>query len=83
MKWLGPYRVIESIRDGSTYVLKNLFNEIVIERAADKIKPFHGDEQYLLNMQEHTETVPDTVSEGVRTRGARNIVPPSRLIEEI
>ena len=64
-------------------MLKNIFNETVVERAANKIKPFHGDEEWLLNMKEHSESVPDIVTEGVRTRGARNIVPPSRLIEEI
>ena len=82
-KWQGPYRVIESVRDGSTYVLKNVFNDTIIERAANKIKPFIGDENWLLTMQEHAENVPDVVPEGVRTRGARNIVPPARLIEEI
>ena len=83
VKWLGPYKVIEVIREGSTYILKNLFNDSMLERAANKVKPFYGKEEWLVKMQEHSETVPDIVPEGIRTRGARNIVPPSRLIEEI
>lgn len=83
VKWLGPYKVVEVVRDGSTYLLKNVFNDNLIERAANKVKPYYGDEQWLINMQEHSENVPDIITEGIRTRGARNIVPPSRLIEEI
>ena len=83
VKWLGPYKVLEKIRDGSAYIVKNVFTDAVVERAANKLKPFHGEEEWLISMQEHSENVPDVVTEGVRTRGARNIVPPSRLIEEI
>lgn len=83
IKWLGPYKVVQSVRNGATYVLKNVFDDTVIERAANKIKPFVGDEQWLLHMQQHEENVPDVVNLGTRTRGARNIVPPARLIEQI
>ncbi|XP_066968110.1 uncharacterized protein [Macrobrachium rosenbergii] len=31
VKWLGPYRVIEVVQDGSTYVLKNLFDDTIVE----------------------------------------------------
>ena len=81
IRWIGPYRVLECVRGGSTYVLKNVFDDTIIERAANKVKPFYGTEQWITSMQEHSENVPDIVSGGVRTRGARNIIPPKRFIE--
>ena len=83
VKWLGPYRVLESIRNGAVYRLENCLDQTVIERAANKVKPYFGSETWISQLQEHSENVPDVVLEGIRTRGARNIVPPSRLIEEI
>ena len=83
IKWCGPFKVTECVRNGSAYVLKNVFDETIIERTANKIKPFVGDEEWITTMQEHSENVPDIVDMSVQRRGARNIVPPARLIEEI
>ncbi len=44
VKWLGPYRVIEVIRDGGVYLLENLFTHQAVQRATDKIKPYHSEE---------------------------------------
>ena len=83
-KWCGPYRVIKVLRNGAKYELCNLFTQAIIERAAEKVKPFVGQEQWLIEMEEMQEIPPDVVDDWVlETRGARNVVPPSRLIEEI
>ena len=83
IQWLGPFKVIECVRNDSTYVLKNVFDATIIKRAANKIKPFVGAEEWITTMQEHSESVPDIVDMSVRRRGAWNIVPPTHLIEEI
>ncbi len=78
-KWIGPYRVSEVIPDGSGYRLVNVFDQSVIHRAADKVKPYHDDEQWLIEQQEvfmPEETVPEPVQPRVRR-------PPPRLIEEM
>lgn len=77
-KWLGPYKVTEVIRDGGSYRLKNVFDQRVIQRAAEKIKPYCGEEQWLLMPQE--VVVPENdFSEHLPPRQR---VPPRRLIEE-
>ena len=50
IKWLGPFKVTECVRNGSAYVLKNVFDETIIECAANKIKPFVGDEEWITTM---------------------------------
>ena len=37
-KCIGPYRVVECIRDGSAYRLINVFDGVEVQRAADKVK---------------------------------------------
>ena len=57
----------------------NVFDRSEIQRAADKVKPYHGDEQWLTEPQEvfvPEETVPEPVQPRVRR-------PPPRLIEEM
>ncbi len=53
-KWRGPYRVVEVIRDGSAYILQNIFDGKEIQRAAEKVKvkPYFGSEEWLMGMQE-------------------------------
>ncbi len=74
-KWIGPYRVSEIIRDGSAYRLVNVFNQLEIQRAADKVKPYHGHEQWLTELQE--VFVPEVPVQPCVCR------PPPRLIEEM
>ena len=82
-KWIGPYRVTEVVRGGAKYRLVNLFDDTVLERAADKVKPYVGQEEWLIEPQALQSLGSDVEDPGLRTRGARNIVPPSRWIEEI
>ena len=78
-KWIGPYRVIESIRDGSAYRLKNVFDDSEIQRAAEKVKPYVGEEQWLDRPQELY--IPEVVEP--EPRPVRERRPPPRLIEEM
>ncbi len=39
VKWVGPYKVKEVILNGGAYRLENVFHEVRIQRAADKVKP--------------------------------------------
>ena len=79
-RWLGPYRVIQVLRGGATYTVENPFDGSVLERAADKLKRFRGEESYLTRPSEYSEKVPDV---DLGRRGTRNRAPPTRLIEEM
>lgn len=77
-KWDGPYRVVEKLLEGSVYVVENVFTGKRIQRAADKVKPYHGSEEWLLEPQDSVFE-PDPVDEQLPPRQRR---PPRRLIEE-
>ena len=47
-KWAGPYKTIEIIRDGGVYLLENVFTGQKVQRAAEKVKPYVGKEEWLL-----------------------------------
>ncbi len=51
-KWLGPYRVIEVIRDGSAYLLENVFTSQQCQGAEDKVKPYYNEEEWIPEPQE-------------------------------
>ena len=78
-RWLGPYRVTECIRNGSAYRLKNVFSEAEIQRAADKVKPYVGEEHWLTQSQE--VVVPEYVEPDPIPPRVRR--PPRRLIQEM
>ena len=81
LKWIGPYKVTKVALGGVSYELKNVFNGTIINRAADKIRPYIGEEQYLLEMGEIV--IPsDDEEEMEEPRGARPRRPPRRYIEE-
>ena len=80
-KWAGPFKVKKKIRNGAKYELENLFTQQMLERSADKIKPFRGKEEWLTDMLEVPE--PELEMNGTLRRGGRDIQPPARLIEEI
>ena len=78
VKWNGPYRVVEVLRDGGGYLVKDPFTGHQLQRAAEKVKPFYGSEEYVVEPQDtvfqadvETEVLPPRV----RNR-------PKRLIEE-
>ncbi len=80
VKWLGPFKVIEVVRDGSAYILENMFTAQKCQRAADKVKPYCGEEEFVLDPRE--VIVPeneDTEPEPLPPRVQR---PPRRCIEE-
>ena len=80
-RWLGPYRVVEVVRGGSAYVVENLFTGQLVQRAAEKIKPYVGQAQWLCELDERV-VVPEEdecVSERLPARVRR---PPRRRIEE-
>ena len=80
VKWTGPYKVIEKVRDGAKYVLRNLFNDNTIERAAEKVKPYWGKEEWIVELAEHMEVEPDIESEDLLVRRR---APLRRLIDEM
>ena len=78
VRWNGPYQVVEVLRHGGGYVVKDPFTGKQVQRAAEKVKPFYGEEQYLVEPQDtvfqadlETEVLPP------RTRH-----PPKRYIED-
>ncbi|KAG0700809.1 hypothetical protein GWK47_025451 [Chionoecetes opilio] len=78
VKWDGIYRVVEVRLSGSVYVLKNIFTEKEVQRAAEQVKPYHGSEEWLVEPVERV-LQPDPVDEQLAPRVRR---PPRRLIEE-
>ncbi len=42
VKWVGPCKVKEVLRNGGAYRLENVFDGVGIQRAADKVKPYIG-----------------------------------------
>ena len=44
-KWASPYKPLEVIRDGGTYLLENIFTSEKVQREAEKIKPYIDKEQ--------------------------------------
>ncbi len=76
MKWKGPYRVVEVLRNGGAYVLTNVFTGQEIQRAAEKVKLYNGSEKWLVGAQEIN--FPEEEDEPVPPRVRR---PPCTLIE--
>ncbi len=52
VKWVGPYKVKEVLRDGGAYRLENVFEGTRVQRAADKIKPYIEQEDILVRPRE-------------------------------
>ena len=78
VRWNGPYQVVEVLRNGGAYIVKDPFTSQQLQRVAEKIKPFHGDEQWLIESQDITfqaEVETKVLPPGVRR-------PPRRYIEE-
>ena len=81
IKWIGPYKVTEMAQGGVSYVLENAFTGDKIHRASNKIKPFVGDEGYLVDMNEVVLPSDDDLEEE-EPRVARQRRPVRRYIEE-
>lgn len=78
VRWDGPYKVVEVSRDGGAYLVENPFTGQKLQRAAEKIKPFHGDEQWIVEPQ-NTSFSADVETEPLPSRIRR---PLRRYIEE-
>ncbi len=52
VKWVGPYKVKEVIRNGGAYRLENVFDGVRIQRAANKVKPYVGQGDILVQPRE-------------------------------
>lgn len=76
-KWDGPYKVVEVLRDGGAYLLENLFTGQKVQRTAEKVKPYQGPEEWLVQPDESVCDVPEE-DEPLPPRLRR---PPKRLIE--
>ena len=77
-KWEGPFKVVEVIREGSAYLLENLFTGQSVQRTAEKVKPYCGSEEWLTEPR-NLESAPEEGEEPIPPRLRR---PPRRLIEE-
>ncbi len=44
VKWIGPYKVKEVLRQGGAYRLENVFDGVTVQKAADEVKPYVGRE---------------------------------------
>ena len=51
-KWGGPYQVVQVLREGGAYVLRNVWTGVLIQRTAEKIKRCSVSEQVLLEEYE-------------------------------
>ncbi len=83
VKWVGPYKVKERLKEGGVYILENVFDGVEVQRAADKVKPYVGQDEILVRQQEifTPGELDDSESEdeGRPVRGRR---PVRRYIEE-
>ncbi len=83
VKWVGPYKVKEVLRNGGAYRLENVFDGVRIQRAADEVKPYVG--QGDIPVQPRESIFPDVSDEEneVETRPVRELRPPRRYGEEV
>ncbi len=81
VKWVGPYKVKEVLRNGGAYRLKNVFEGTLVQRAADKIKPNIGQENILVRLRELIFR-DDSEEEKLPPRPVRERRPPVRYGEE-
>ena len=84
IKWIGPYKIIEVIRNGGAYTLENTFDGTRIQRAAEKIKKYIGQDRILIEQEEvllpHAEDLEEEEEEEERIPRQRR--PPRRYVEE-
>ena len=77
-RWDGVYKVVEVRLNGSVYVVENVFTGRRVQRAAAQVKPYYGDEEWLLEPPSRAfEPAPEDedIAPWIRRR-------PRRLIEE-
>ncbi len=82
VKYVGPYKVKEVLRDGGAYRLENVFEETRVKRAADKIKHYMGQENILVRPRELIFRDESEEEEEIPPRPVRELRLPVRYGEE-
>ncbi len=82
VKWIGPYKVKEVLRQGGSYRLENVFDGVNVQRAVDKVKSYVGREGVHVQPQEVFGQEDSEQEEEVETRPVREGGPPRRYGEE-
>ncbi len=70
----GPFKVVEVIKEGGAYLLQNLFTGQAVQRTAEKVKPYHGSDEWLTERKSQV-SAPEMESEPIPPRLRR---PPRR-----
>ena len=82
-KWRGPYRVSEVIRDGQVYVVEDPYSGKLLQRAAEKVKPYVSRSEIIPELEEdQTDEFVEEEEEQDYALPPRRRQPPRRLIEE-
>ena len=79
-KWRGPYKIIKVLQDGLAYILKKPYSDRIIQRAAEKVRPFNGSEEWVVRMDEVVEPSTEEEDEQLPPRVRKA---PKRFIEEV
>ncbi len=82
VKRVPPYKVKEVLRDGGAYILDNVFEGTRVQRAADKTKPYIGQENILVWPRELIFRDDSEEEEEIPPRPVRVRRPPARYGEE-
>ncbi len=82
VKWIGPYKVKEVLRDGGAYRLESVFDGVTTQRAADKIKSYIGSEGIFVQLQEVFFQREEEEEDEEEPRPVRECRPPRRYIED-
>ncbi len=83
VKWVGSYKVKEEPRNGGAYRLENVFEGIRVQRAVDKVKPYIGQEDILVQPRELVFRDDSEEEEKVEPRPVKERRPPRRYGEEV
>ncbi len=83
VKVVGPYKVKEVLGNGGAYRLENVFEGTRVQRAADKVKPYTGQEDILVQPRELDFRDDTEEEEEVEPRPVRERRPPRRYGEEV
>ncbi len=82
VKSIGSYKVKEVMRQGGAYRSVNVFDGVMVQRAADKVKPYVRREGVLVQPQEVFCQEDSEQEKEVEPRPIRERRPPRRYGEE-
>ena len=77
LRWWGPFRVKTVLREGGAYIVENVFTGQLLQRTAEKVKPYWEQGEWIMSPQEIY--TPEPMPEVIPARERR---PPRRYIEE-